>query len=539
MTGSKRLRTIRPRRLAVLGAFLAVAIFIAAGQSSGTENQADVRNDSFGVVYNGNPTQDCWKHHKPEGMKDSHYVIPLLPKALDMGQPREFGIQVENAWKHYISEVKVELNLSESSTGAPLIVPLSGSTSDTTPPLAFSDSGRLGNPTLASAGGTAGAGSVPPLPGPAGDTVPNTNNATLFFEVLPGAVSFYAELQLLFPEGPDSLGVEEQVEAKVFPAGKGIGVHMRGNETDTQRYLALPLTSGIDTITPIPGLWKVELKYDQGEAPFVDWSFNATAVYGEANAATFTVYEQLRDPPGDVENPVKVVDVGGVSDIITIPVLGIAPGVQTVDVVVTAQIYYKHQSAGTPDQDYFKRYYKVDIPVGAEFVATEAEASTGGSVESDFYLVAGEITGFSSAFLLVPSVLFGGTYGRATRKAFNTMLGGAKRRVMFHSLVSLGLTVTALVHIVLFLLEVRYSVLMGILWGGFGALSLLVLGLTGYYQVPLIQRFGYNWWRWFHLGFGIAVMAFVAYHAIADGPDFFFIKEQLPQWLNDVNSAQK
>jgi predicted ferric reductase len=89
------------------------------------------------------------------------------------------------------------------------------------------------------------------------------------------------------------------------------------------------------------------------------------------------------------------------------------------------------------------------------------------------------------------------------------------------------------------MLEIRYTILMGILWGGLGALSLLVLGLTGYYQVPLIQRHGYKWWRYTHLVFGLLVVIFVAYHSVADGPDFFFIKEQIPKWINNINLAQK
>jgi hypothetical protein len=66
-----------------------------------------------------------------------------------------------------------------------------------------------------------------------------------------------------------------------------------------------------------------------------------------------------------------------------------------------------------------------------------------------------------------------------------------------------------------------------------------VLGLTGYYQIPLIQRHGYKWWRYTHLVFGVLVIVFAAWHAVLDGPDFNFIRQELPQWLRDINLADK
>ncbi len=66
---------------------------------------------------------------------------------------------------------------------------------------------------------------------------------------------------------------------------------------------------------------------------------------------------------------------------------------------------------------------------------------------------------------------------------------------------------------------------------------LLVLGLTGYYQVPLIQRHGYEWWRTLHLVFGVLVVLFVAMHAVADGPDFVSVKDRLPEWAQALNLA--
>jgi hypothetical protein len=39
--------------------------------------------------------------------------------------------------------------------------------------------------------------------------------------------------------------------------------------------------------------------------------------------------------------------------------------------------------------------------------------------------------------------------------------------------------------------------------------------------------------------FGVLVIVFAAWHSVIDGPDFNFIRQQLPQWLTDINLANK
>jgi hypothetical protein len=504
----------RTRRLAVLGLLVAAAALVAGTVHAGPTNSDDARNASFGLTYNGNPTQDCWKHHKSEGMTDSHVVIPIFPKAIKKGEPTELQLQVENSWKYDIAELKVNLNFPDNDT---FIVPLVGSAAESPPPYTNHWTGVVGNPR------------VPTAP-------PHKHEVT--FTVEPNAVALIAYGEMFYPPGPGLLQ-NKALFNYTLPAHSRSDQWPGQSDGSAQQNLTLPYGTGADTIRIPSGEWKLSVDYTNGEAAQVPFSLNVTVVYQAAGSHEFVVFEQLRNPPMKGTKPVSLIPPRGVSDIIKIPVLGIAEGTQHVEVNVTALLYYKHQAGGTPDEDSFYRVATQSITVGDTYVASDVQAATGGTVQVDFYMMSGEVTGFAAAFLLLPSLLLGGTYGRASRKFLNDVLGGAKRRVMFHNLVSLGLTLVALVHVVLFLLEVRYTVLMGVLFGGLGALSLLILGLTGYYQVPLIQKYGYNWWRFIHLAVGLLVVVFVGYHAVADGPDFFFIKKQLPEWLNAVNSAQK
>lgn len=519
MKGSSRRRA---RRMAILGLLVVAAALIAGTAHAARQNDLnDPRNLSYGVLYKGSPTQDCWKHHKPEGMVDSHVVIPIFPKQIKRGEVTNLQVQVENSWKHEISEIRIVFNFTDNDT---FIAPLTGSTDTGTPPYTNKWNGIVGNEQLQDL--------------PEG-TRPPPSSSSHKFAVDQGAIALIAHGEIYYPAGTGV--VENQAKFWFTQPGrttKGDWLDRNGTVqplSEAKRELFLP--SGAVSVPN--GEWQLGVDFENGDAPQATYAINVTVVYRAAGEKEFQVEFQPRNPPNPSVVPVAIIPKYGVSDVIDIPVLGIKDGTQHIEVNVTARLWFKHQAGGTPNEDWFFRVATIPVTVGDAFVAGDVTASSGGVSKVDFYLVAGEVTGFAAAFLLVPSLLLGGTYGRASRKFLNDVLGGAKRRVMFHNLVSLGLTLVALVHVVFFLLEVRYTVMMGILWGGFGALSLLLLGLTGYYQVPLIQKYGYNWWRYLHLWCGILVVVFVAWHSVQDGPDFFFVKEQMPEWAQNFNWASK
>lgn len=526
---------IRPRRFVLAFTFVALATLVVGALGVlGAENQDDPRNLSYGKTYQGNPSTDCWAHHRGEGMRDSHAVIPIFPKQIRVGEVTNLQVQVENSWKYDLAEITVDLNLLGSGPeNKTIIASQIGSAGEAVPPVENTWTGAVWNP--------APNDPAVPVDVPVYQDLPSV--AWGNFTVGPDPLALFANVEIYIPEAyqdpPASL--ENRFRVELFrPQTSGI-LMQPTDETATSRSYSLPTTAsdGSD-ITLFSGDHSIRVEYLSGSAPSVDYAINITVLYKQAGANQLRVYEQLRTPADpEIEPPESLVPPRGVSEVINIPVLGFEPGEQLVEVKVTALLYYEHQDGRTPNEDRFERYAVVPVQVGNEFIESDVGIATGGVVEEDFRIVAGEVTGFASAFLLLPSLLLGGTYGKGSRKFFNSVLGGAKRRVMFHNLVSLGLTLLALIHIVFFLLEIRYTVLMGVLFGGLAALSLLVLGLTGYYQVPLIQRYGYSWWRSIHLVVGLAVVAFVAWHSIIDGADFNFIEEQLPPWLAEWNLADK
>lgn len=537
MAFARRGRRLRVGRLLAMVSFLGAVVLLvtvlAAGEPKNDEN--DPENKTYGITYKGNPQTDCWAHHRTWNppMTDSHVIIPIFPQEIPVGRPSNLELQVFNPWKSDISEVKVQLELGNET----FLTPLVGQAASGTPDLHLSWSGTLFNPRTNVTGTPVGV--------PGGSQVAGPNSVNLTFDVAAGVTAVFGHLELYYPtgfqQGVPLQDVDNRLSAKFFiPQGSRAGHDFEPKEPNTTaRDFKVPTGEGLRAIAPNAGPWRIQLVFEQG-APRVEYYVNLTAVYRNVGANTFNVFEQLRDPADPKEDPRAFIKPYGVATLPPIPVQGLERGVQLVKVRMEARVWYPHDDRRTPSEDSFVRVATVPVRVGDQFLPSAAQTvtSTGGQGAS-FYVVAGEVAGFSGAILLPPSLLLGGTYGRASRKLFNALLGGAKRRVMFHNLLSLGLTFIALVHIVFFLIESNFTVLMGVLWGGLASLSLLVLGLTGYYQVPLIQKYGYRWWRIVHLTFGIIVVLLVAYHSLADGDDFPFVKHALPQWINDINLVQK
>jgi len=140
-----------------------------------------------------------------------------------------------------------------------------------------------------------------------------------------------------------------------------------------------------------------------------------------------------------------------------------------------------------------------------------------------------EAIGYASAFLLISSIVSGGMFGQASRRGLNAIFQSAKRRVAFHNFLSYGLTVAALGHMSIFLFRItqQYQWTLGIIWGGAAILSMLGLGVTGALQVPMIRRWSYGTWKWWHYGLTIAAIAFTVVHMLLDGAHFPEVQESL------------
>jgi hypothetical protein len=125
-----------------------------------------------------------------------------------------------------------------------------------------------------------------------------------------------------------------------------------------------------------------------------------------------------------------------------------------------------------------------------------------------------------STFLLVFSMITGGVFGKATRRWQNHLFRSAKRRVAFHNFVSYLLTFFAAAHTALFLWEPGFPWTLGMIWGTGALVAMMLLGVTGALQVPMVRRWNYATWRWTHLALALASVLLTIVHVLLDGANF-------------------
>lgn len=193
--------------------------------------------------------------------------------------------------------------------------------------------------------------------------------------------------------------------------------------------------------------------------------------------------------------------------------------------------YYKHNSKPpTGDDDNVTHLTVIDLAgaggqvqlVNKNSVMVRPEA-----IDSATIVTMSESVGYAATFLLLSSIWSGGMFGKASRRALNTLFGSAKRRVAFHNFLSYGLTLAAAVHTVLFIVESSFAWGWGLLLGGLGLLSMLLLGVTGALQVPIVRKWNYATWRWTHYGLTVGALLFTVLHIFLDGKNTGSIQESL------------
>jgi hypothetical protein len=469
-------------------------------------------NKIMGEFGRGSATRDCVVHHRGEGMRDAFILVPLLPKQLKIGEEAQGYVQVINPWKQNVAGMSMNVSMVGNAEGQPPMVVVPGASAGTVSgpqneELNFERSFVY---------------RAPPLGEGSGGTLRINFTTKAGAEVI--AAQVFLDFADTLPNGNGGVDVKLRAEQEL------------GKDLEPKDGRA-PVKSIVrnDSVVRNNQKWALTFNWDihpHQHGDTVNIRAKINVIYAGAGGDKQTFNIKGIDPTIDLAP--------GKSTVLSFPLLGLAEGTQHVEIAVRGMTYFadRHDDRSTPDFDNYTRYWTVPVAVGTTFMPAEGQVVEDKAPEDDARFVVAEVSGFSAGLLLVPSLFLGGTFGKGSRKFFNTILGGAKRRVMYHSLLSLGITLTAVVHIILFFLEVRYSLKMGMVWGGLGALSLLVLGLTGYYQVPFIQRHGYKGWRYTHLTVGVLVVMFVAIHAIMDGPDFIFLKEG-QAWLDSLNMTNK
>ena len=205
-----------------------------------------------------------------------------------------------------------------------------------------------------------------------------------------------------------------------------------------------------------------------------------------------------------------------------------APGEHLL-LTVNATAYYPHDTGGGRDDwGNFSKSTRVEVTAAPDGSVHLGQAAPATVVAAPARLPldrVSEAVGYMAAFLVVSSIVSGGMFGKASRRGLNSIFGTAKRRVAFHNALSYFLTVAAIVHTVLFILEANYVWTLGILWGGIALLAMFGLGVTGAWQVSVVRRWGYNVWRWTHYGLAVGTIVFTLVHMALDGANFGFVQD--------------
>lgn len=214
-----------------------------------------------------------------------------------------------------------------------------------------------------------------------------------------------------------------------------------------------------------------------------------------------------------------------------------APG-ESIRFAVNLTTFYEHDG-GDESQNWSDLTYFQTIPLTAVddgFVIGSADGPIIVPQEPSAVSLAAisEAIGYIGGILLIVSIVSGGMFGKATRRWQNRIFGAARRRVAFHNFLSYGLTAFALAHMFIFIWDLPgalsgdgYHWLVGVLLGGPAILAMLLLGVTGAIQVPMIRRWNYGTWRWTHFWLAIAALAFTVAHLLLDGANFGFIRDAI------------
>lgn len=218
----------------------------------------------------------------------------------------------------------------------------------------------------------------------------------------------------------------------------------------------------------------------------------------------------------------------------TVAVLEAPTGLGQLRGVLEVSGHYEHTGPEPDDQDF-------SIPFEVPLSSTDGEVMWGtldGGVVLEHppvvsMAVLSEIIGYIAGILILASMWTGGIFGRGSRRRQNRIFGTAKRRVAFHNFLSYGILLFAVIHLVLFLLEINYHWALGLIWGGLGILAMLGLGVTGALQIPMIRAWGHGAWRWTHFGLAIATLLFTIVHILLDGTHFGDLQDTLG-WVDPL-----
>lgn len=467
-----------------------------------------------GPTYLPEAQTECWRCHTvpvggAPGVVHFAAIVPPASAGAPEGEPFDYAVEVHNTWSGELTYVEPILDL----TAAPSL----GFVSDV-PPVSLAVEDRIAVPA----------------------TQPTSTHST--------------QVRVQLPDGLTHLRI------RLEPAN---------TDPLTGPDLTLNLTAGLATrVVDAAGPGAAEEFLIEGRAGFAglgygNWTLAAEVtpvsarpdellaggrpapIVGDVPFRLVVEGEARESPDRVVGLPVRVSLVAGQVATATFRLVASAipgPGVaEAAEARLHAHIHYTHtpQAQAVDDADLLAPAVPLHVTgaVGQVVVSSTAAPLPEPAMQNGATMATvAESIGYASGFLLLSSTWAGGLFGKASRRQLNAVFRSAKRRVAFHNFVSYGLTMAALAHTVLFLVEASYGWTVGLLWGGLAVLAMLGLGLTGALQVPMIRRWSFGSWRWSHLALALGAMLFTVAHVALDGVHFAEVQEALG-WKDPLSAA--
>ncbi len=484
-------------RVAVTLVFVAITGAMVAQGQGGTQEELD---------------GECFSCHQPEMPLRTMYLVQPPPTLeVEPGEEFTYQVQVNHVWT-----TKLELRAFTASLDLAEAPGLSFVTDEVPPAIGSQE------------------GSIPLDP----STINLPQTASLQVEVAPGAtdVQFVVRPADTTPAGPD-------LRLTIKPS---VGDDIRVNNAGAGQPEVFSLKGASAVASAGFGNWTIDVSYrpiDPNAVPPVSPATRQAVGFTMEHGVWFNTTGATKQFVFQ-QGPIT----GGQALLLSWQLKASSEPVsseQTVRARVNVTAYYDHVDAGNPDYGNYTKGARVllsALGTGEGLLLQDPEAQgtilivpRQGSVSMARI---SEAVGYATGFLLLGSVWSGGMFGKASRRQLNSIFGSAKRRVAFHNFVSYALTVAAIVHLVLFIIEIRYHWSLGLIWGGVALLAMLGLGVTGAVQIPLIRSWGYPMWRWTHLGLAIAALAFTVLHMLLDGANFTDVaqavgwEDPLVKWLD-------
>jgi hypothetical protein len=488
------------RKLVLLCIVLAVAAAVAQ----------EPQNEGVGELEGS----ECYKCHQSGGPGGGRsalvemFIVEVDEVFVTPGEPFDFNVTVTNTWYALEFDIQAELDLSRVAA------------------LSFA----ADIPPKFDAGAAA-------IPG-ATFTDRGAKSAETTFEVPFGATDFVFEIK------QDQSGDEAAtLQAELWEPGAS-------TDGPATKQLQLPgkfVIRGSETIANSDGLYTVRISRaalldDRNELDAVQQPQSVSTAWSSWFNITDQTSQFVQSPielDGDVKGNVNKTSFGWKLYAEKLPNDG-----QSVDIAVELTAHYNHAASQSQFDTWrfgkslrfpftFPELTDGDKPAGGFTIGnneTQKQPEIIATNENVPLARVGEILGYAGAMLVLSSLATGSILGRPMKWFMQLFFRKARKRIVYHNFTSQALLLVALAHLGLFLYEAQYHWTIGIFFGGISILMMLILGLTGIFQIPMIRGTNYWTWRIIHYGSAFILIFSVAAHILMDGIHFDFVQDEVANY---------